>query len=130
MAGEGVDLSGVLDDLLDDRGWRQHDLAKAAGIAREDINAFAKGRKRVGSVRLARLAAALGLTPDQLRELGTEGAPPARSLSDRLEAIATALEELVEGQQQLQSLLAARVAQLSPPEQQRPASPKRPKKTR
>lgn len=63
----GVNLSGVLPALLSARDWTHEKLGAEASIARTDITAFCNG-KRVGEVRLARIAKALNMRPDDLRQ--------------------------------------------------------------
>lgn len=60
-------------------GWTQQDLADAIGVNRVEISMIERGDREMGVLRLARIAAALGITPNDL--LSAE--PPDRRVPQR-----------------------------------------------
>lgn len=52
--------------VRDDRGIRNIDLARAVGISHSHLSNIERGRDKVSSDLLARIAEQLGVTPDQL----------------------------------------------------------------
>jgi transcriptional regulator with XRE-family HTH domain len=87
----GWDVSPLLDDLLERRGWTQERLAEVTGIGRETVNGYATGRLRIGLKNAERIAAALGVTVLEL------GAPEAAAGEEGL----TVLQRLEEAEAEL-----------------------------
>lgn len=99
----GVNLGGVLPDLLRRRGWTQQRLADETGLKRTDINRIANGRLEVGADRLSRIAAALEVP---VTELGADDpTAPTLSLSARLEALGEAVATLLRNQEEAMAAL-------------------------
>lgn len=48
------------------RGWTQDELANRSGINRTYISGLENGERNIGLLNLVRLAAALGVPPDEL----------------------------------------------------------------
>lgn len=55
-----------LQNLLRDRNWNQSDLARAAGLGRDAISTYVRGRSFPEPKSLQKLAEALSTTPQQL----------------------------------------------------------------
>jgi transcriptional regulator with XRE-family HTH domain len=70
-----VDLQTAFGDavrrLRRARGWSQEEFADRVGVHRTYVGDIERGQRNVSLVNIARLAAALGLTPSELmREAG------------------------------------------------------------
>ncbi len=60
------EFANRLDKAMLARGWRQSDLARAAGLNREAISSYVRGRNWPTDVSLQKLAKALGVAPEEL----------------------------------------------------------------
>ncbi len=80
-----------LRELRAERLLAIRDLARAAGLAVTTIYEIEAGLRRAGPRARRRIAAALGVDPDDVAELDTAGPPPGtpdpREAADRLEAM-------------------------------------------
>ena len=66
-----------LQDQLDQRGWKQTDLARACGLSKQQINAVVRGNRTPSNTMLKTLAHALHLPDvDLFRAAGILDAPP------------------------------------------------------
>ena len=61
-----MELAERLSALMVERDWNQSDLGRAAGLPREQISAYMRGRSFPTNHSLARLAAAFNMTPETL----------------------------------------------------------------
>lgn len=55
-----------LADAMSDKGWNQAELARAAGVLRDSVSNYIRGNILPEPKNLAKLAHALGVTPDDL----------------------------------------------------------------
>lgn len=60
---------------MQNKGWRQSDLARAADLSRENISGYVNGRNMPTRHSLVKLAKALGVQPDDLLPNHTLGVP-------------------------------------------------------
>lgn len=60
--------------MLLDRGWRQSELARRAGIQRDSVSVYVRGRSFPTPLNLAKMAAALGVKPEDILPNQTESA--------------------------------------------------------
>lgn len=67
------DLGARLRAVRELAGASQHDVAKAAGLTRRELQSAERGAKRLSSDQLRTLAGALGVEPDVLMGVGFEG---------------------------------------------------------
>lgn len=63
-----------LSSVIMERGWSQSDLARAAGLGRDAISTYVRGRSLPGPLNLRKLADALGMSPHQLLPNAAENA--------------------------------------------------------
>lgn len=52
--------------LLEERGWKQADLAKASGLRRDSVHNYVNGKNVAGDDHLKKIADAFGVTTDEL----------------------------------------------------------------
>jgi len=83
----GVDVSKSLPALLEARDMSQQALADATGIRRTDINAYCKGRKRLGADNGPKIAHALGLEPNYFTPAPPQSSPEIDALQARAEEL-------------------------------------------
>ena len=67
----GEALGRRIKSLLDQRGWSQDQLARAAGLSNASVGNYIRGENYPRRPKLERIAAALGVSPPEL----TDGLP-------------------------------------------------------
>lgn len=81
-AGSGSDVRHITNEEFGRRvysrmlqhGWNQSDLARAAGLTRDAISTYVRGRSRPSPSNLTKLATALGVEPQELLPNAVESA--------------------------------------------------------
>lgn len=63
-----VSLGELIRQLRKEKSWRQIDLAEAAGIPEVSIGYYERGEMEMGIRSLAKIAAALGVTPGSMMD--------------------------------------------------------------
>ncbi|MDF2095790.1 helix-turn-helix domain-containing protein [Aquibaculum arenosum] len=56
-----------LRNLMLEKGWNQSELARQAGLNRDNVSTYINGKSMPSPERLKKLATALGVAPDELR---------------------------------------------------------------
>lgn len=59
-------FAGKISQLMQEKGWRQSDLARQAGLPRDAVSVYMRGRSLPTPGNLEKLAKALDVAPDDL----------------------------------------------------------------
>ncbi len=73
-----ADFARRLQKALNDKGWNQSDLARAADIGRDSVSVYLRGKSLPGPKHLTSISKALGVEANDLLP-GVEDAPTARN---------------------------------------------------
>ena len=96
----GVWAGEKLQELLRERGMTQEQLGTAAGLRRTDVNRYVRNKQRLGERNGERLAAALGVTIEELGLTPNGNNPAATEAIRRLEERVEVLQETLEAMRQ------------------------------
>jgi len=69
-----LDFGRRLHRMLLERGWRQSEFARRAGIQRDSVSVYIRGRSFPTPLNLGKMARALGIQPEELLPNHTEAA--------------------------------------------------------
>lgn len=77
------ELSKILREFLEDKGWADRELARRSGVHPSSISDYLQGITLAGKENREKLAEAMGLVPDELdAKLGIAVAKPKRKVEE------------------------------------------------
>lgn len=77
------DFSGKLNHAMLEKGWNQSELARRAGIGRDNVSGYVRGHNLPNSKHLSKLATALNVPPSYLLGAATGDRFPAMEGDDK-----------------------------------------------